>query len=255
MKIFTDFVTALQFLSRIRLWPQKSWAEDSFSRSVKWFPLVGLLIGLGDYLVWYLAAPFFKGTALAAILLLSHFFWAGAICYDGLMDVADGIFSGRPRERVLEIMKDSRTGAFGVLAGATALILRFGFFTELSVAPVFIVGLIFAPVISRWLMILGIILFPYARPEGLGKAFKEHSGTGTLIFGTVLLLFILIGGKLFFGNIVYYLFGAAIVWGLLVANWLTAKLGGLTGDCYGAIAETSELAIFFVMVLLMSLHI
>lgn len=255
MKIFTDFITALQFLSRIRLWPQKSWAEDSFSRSVKWFPLVGLFIGLGDYLVWYLAEPFFKGTALAAILLLSHFFWAGAICYDGLMDVADGVFSGRPRERVLEIMKDSHTGAFGVLAGATALILRFGFFAELSIESTLAIGLIFAPVISRWLMIVGIILFPYARPEGLGKAFKDHSGTGTLIFGTVLLLIILSGGYYFFGIMAFVILGAALVWGLLLANWLTAKLGGLTGDCYGAIAETSELAIFFFLVLMMSLHI
>lgn len=255
MKIFTDFITALQFLSRIRLWSQKSWAEDSFSRSVKWFPLVGVFIGLGDYLVWYLAEPFFKGTALATILLLSHFFWAGAICYDGLMDVADGVFSGRSRERVLEIMKDSRIGAFGVLAGTTALILRFGLFAELLPESSFVAGLIFAPVISRWLMILGIIFFPYARPEGLGKAFKDHTGTGTLIFGTVLLFFILIGGYFFFGKIVFYLLGAATLWGLLVANWLTAKLGGLTGDCYGTIAETSELAIFFVMVLLISLPI
>lgn len=251
----TDFITALQFLSRIRLWPQKSWAEDSFSRSVKWFPLVGLLIGLGDYLVWYLAAPYFKGTALAAILLLSHFFWAGAICYDGLMDVADGVFSGRPRERVLEIMKDSRTGAFGVLAGTTALILRFGFFTELPLESSLAAGLIFAPVISRWLMIVGIILFPYARPEGLGKAFKDHSGTGTLIFGTILLFLILLGGYFFFGTILFYMLGVATLWGLLLANWLTAKLGGLTGDCYGAIAETSELAVFFLLVLLMSLAI
>jgi cobalamin 5''-phosphate synthase/cobalamin synthase len=241
--MLNDFITALQFLSRIRLWPQKSWDEEGFSRSVKWFPLVGLLIGLGDGLVWWLCSPIFSGLPLALLLLLSHFFWAGALCYDGLMDTADGVFSGRPRERMLEIMKDSHVGAFGVLAGVVALLVRVVFVSVLS-GELLLAGLIAAPILSRWLMIVGITVFPYARPEGLGKAFVRYSGKGSLVFGTLLMGALLTGIAALVDIRASWLFPITVLWGVLLSLWLKGKLGGLTGDCYGAIAETSELAMW-----------
>ena len=245
--MWNDFITGLQFLSRIRLWPQNSWAEDSFSRSVKWFALVGLMIGLGDGLVWWGVQAFLPHLALSAVLVISHLFWAGGICYDGLMDTADGIFSGRPRERMLEIMKDSHTGAYGAIAGSVALLIRFAFLASIS-GEMLLAGLILCPVISRWLMVIGITIFPYARPEGLGKAFVKYSGKGSLIFATFLLSIILCGGVYYFGNSVIILLGSGLIWGLCLGAWLTKKLGGLTGDCYGAIAETSELVMLFFLV-------
>lgn len=246
--MWNDFITGLQFLSRVRLWSQDSWTEQSFSNSVKWFALVGLVIGLGDGLVWWGTQGFLPPLALGAILLLSHIFWAGGLCYDGLMDTADGVFSGRPRERMLEIMKDSSTGAFGVMAGALALIVRFAFLSSLS-GNVLLGALIFAPVISRWLMVVGITAFPYARPEGLGKSFVKYSNKYSFFFASILLLAILAGGIYFFENMIGIILIAGLAWGVVVAFWLTKKLGGLTGDCYGAIAETSELFILFCLVI------
>lgn len=239
--MWNDFITGLQFLSRIRIWPQTSWTEESFSKSVKWFALVGLCIGLGDGFVWWIAHSFFPSLAFAGILICSHFFWAGAICYDGLMDVADGVFSGRERSRMLEIMKDSHVGAFGVLAGVTAVLLRFAFFSEIR--PEFLLGiLIFLPVCSRWMMVVGITLFPYARREGLGKAFVEYSTKKSFLFATIVLAILLSGGFYFFGEVIGVLFLVVLIWGTGLAVWLTKTLGGLTGDCYGAIALTSEIA-------------
>ena len=248
MNHLNDFITGLQFLSRIRLWPQKKWAENGFGRSVKWFPLVGLCIGLGDIFVLWICSPYFSGLPLGVLLLLSHFFWAGAICYDGLMDVADGVFSGRPREQMLEIMKDSRSGAFGVLAGAVALLIRvifLGNLPELMLVPV----LLFTPVLSRWLMAGGVTLFPYARKEGLGGMFSNYSSWGSFSFATLLMILIFLVGLMKFSpDILMIISIIGILSGLGVAFWLSAKLKGLTGDCYGAITESSELIIFIVLV-------
>lgn len=252
MKHWNDFITGLQFLSRIRLWPQKEWAEDGFGRSVKWFPLVGLCIGFGDVLTWWLCSPYFSGMTLGTLLLLSHFVWAGAICYDGLMDVADGVFSGRPREQMLEIMKDSRSGAFGVLAGCTALIVRVIFLGTLP-ETLLVPAILFSPVLSRWLMAIGVTLFPYARKEGLGGMFSNYSGWGSFGFATLLLSSIfLIGVSNFSPLILGIILLSGVSGGLGIALWLSGKLKGLTGDCYGAIAESSELIIFISLVGLIS---
>ena len=248
MNHLNDFITGLQFLSRIRLWPQKKWAENGFGRSVKWFPLVGLCIGLGDALVWWICSPYFSGLPLGIMLLLSHFFWAGAICYDGLMDVADGVFSGRPREQMLEIMKDSRSGAFGVLAGAVALLIRvvfLGTLPEITLLPT----IVFVPVLSRWLMAGGVSLFPYARNEGLGGMFSNYSGAGSFSFATLLVVLIFSAGLVRFSpDILSIILITGILSGLGIAFWLSRKLKGLTGDCYGAITESSELIMFIVLV-------
>ena len=237
---FKDFIRGLQFLSRIRLFPEEVWTPEGFGRSVKWFPLVGLFIGAGDVLVWWLASHLFHGFSLGAILVVSHIFWTGALCYDGLMDVCDGVFSGRERARMLEIMKDSRIGAFGCIALAVALICRLAFIADLP-REVLPYVLLFIPVFSRWVMAGGVILYPYARKEGIGKAFSTYTGNGSFAFATIITLVIWYGGFVLCGAFAWYIWPAGIVWGALAAWWLCSQLGGLTGDCYGALSESSEL--------------
>ena len=103
-----DFITALEFLTRIRFSHSDDWSPQDFSRSVPYFPLVGLIIGsilaVVNYGLLFLYIPdFLRGT----LLIFAEIIITGGLMYDGYMDTADGVFSARKRERMLEIMKDS----------------------------------------------------------------------------------------------------------------------------------------------------
>ena len=120
-----DFITCLEFLTRIRFSHRTDWRDEDFSRSVPYFPLVGLVIGafLGavNYGLVWLAVPDFMR---AALLILAEIIITGGLMYDGFMDTADGVFSARNRERMLEIMKDSHVGSNAVLAVVTLILLK-----------------------------------------------------------------------------------------------------------------------------------
>lgn len=110
------FLIALQFLSRIHLASQDVWRDEDFGRSVLFFPLVGLIIGL-LLAALYGALSFILNPLGCAVLVVAFWFYVtGGLHADGYMDTADGLFSGRSRERMLEIMKDSRVGSGGVMA-------------------------------------------------------------------------------------------------------------------------------------------
>ena len=118
-----DFFTCLEFLTRIRMTKREVWFPDDFARSVPYFPLVGGIMGAlmwGAARVGALAG--FSGNVLGVFLVLAELFFIGTLMYDGFMDTADGVFSGRTRERKLEIMQDSHVGANAVI-GAIILIL------------------------------------------------------------------------------------------------------------------------------------
>ena len=120
-----DFITCLEFLTRIRFSHRTDWRDEDFSRSVPYFPLVGLVIGafLGavNYALVMVAAPDFMR---AALLILAEIIITGGLMYDGFMDTSDGrFFRARSRERMLEIMKDSHVGSNAVLAVISWLIL------------------------------------------------------------------------------------------------------------------------------------
>ena len=114
-----SFLIGLQFLTRIFVAKQSVWTEQSFGESVRYFPAVGATIGIicavgGGVLNSFTEGnvPLFTGAVSFATLIIL----TGGIHCDGLMDSADGLFSGRERDRMLEIMKDSRAGSFGVLS-------------------------------------------------------------------------------------------------------------------------------------------
>ena len=103
-----DFITCLEFLTRVRFSKRTDWRDEDFSHSVPYFPLVGLVIGFllaaVNYSLFYIETPLFLRVTL---LLLAEIIITGGLMYDGFMDTADGVFSARSRERMLEIMKDS----------------------------------------------------------------------------------------------------------------------------------------------------
>ena len=124
-----DFIRALQFLTRFQLVKEVDWSLEALGRSVRFFPWAGGVIGavLGGC-DWGMVQAFGESLpmhAAAALLILLEIMLTGGLHCDGFMDTMDGIFSGRSRERILEIMKDSRGGAYGAMSFALLLLVKY----------------------------------------------------------------------------------------------------------------------------------
>ena len=176
-----SFLIGLQFLTRIQLQKQTVWTEESFGRSVRYFPLVGLVLGICYGLAAFAMAIVpqvygfhFPEHIRTFILMLLPVILTGGIHCDGFMDTVDGIFSGRDRERMLEIMKDSRAGSFGVVA---MILLLLGNYAALLDMPAewLTSAMVVMPVIGRLMMAGVVSCCKYARPEGIGNSCRQGS--------------------------------------------------------------------------------
>ena len=227
-------LVACRYLTRLPL-PASAEPGD-LGRAAGWFPVVGLVLGgllaAAAGVAGYLAPPL-----LAAVVVVAT--WAlltGGLHLDGLADAADGLGGGWSREESLAIMRDARTGAFGV----TAIVLVLGVKTAaLAGLPADLGwrGLVAAPVLARLAPLLLARLCPPARGEGAGHAFALSVGAGALAIGGLLAVAVTLG--------LLGLWGALPVAATLVATvgfawYLRRRLGGLTGDCLGALVEVSE---------------
>lgn len=238
-----SFLVGLQFLTRIHIARQTVWTAEDFGRSTRFFPLVGLVLGICYALAAWLLVYFIGMRTLTAVLLLIlPLLLTGGLHADGFMDTADGVFSGRERERKLEIMKDSRVGSFGVVSFVLLMFLQFALL--LDMLPFLLVPALFImPIIGRMAMVLAIACFPYARADGMGKTFADMADRKTIVTASVMtVVFVLPCGLL--ASVALML---GVLFALFFCRAMTTTLGGVTGDVYGAVTvltETLVLAIF-----------
>lgn len=242
--MLNSFITGLQFLTRIRVVTETSWSPERFGRSVKFFPCIGAILGLHLALFYQVGshyAPFvgllIPPHVMAALLIVLSVLLTGGLHCDGFMDTMDGVFSGRSRERMLEIMKDSRVGANGVVAFVLLVMLKWSILLDISPDRIWL-ALFSMPILGRLGMVIAITCFPYARPDGIGKAFALHAGKMTLMIAVVTTLALL--GWLGTAIVLPSLLSLAV--SLLICWYINRQLGGLTGDVYGAVSELTELA-------------
>ena len=238
-----SFLVGLQFLTRIRIVRQTVWTAEDFGRSTRFFPLVGLVLGICYALAaWILISVLGMRALTAALLLILPLLLTGGLHEDGFMDTADGVFTGRERERKLEIMKDSRVGSFGVVAFVLLMFLQFALLLDMS--PPLLVSVFFVmPIIGRMAMVLAVSCFPYARADGMGKTFADMADRRTVAIAAVTTSVLVIP----IGLLATLALVLGIVFALLFCRWMTAILGGVTGDVYGAatvLTETIVLAVF-----------
>lgn len=237
MSMVQNFFAALRFLTVLPVPGSRHDSAETLAASVVFFPLVGLLVGCGAAVV----AIGIEGrapTGVAAVLLVILLVGAsGGLHMDGLADTADGFFSSRPRERILEIMRDSHIGAMGVMAIFFVLALKVAALaamdTDLAWRAVFV-----APVAGRVALLLSMALLPYARPEGgLGALFYRSRRWLLACVGVVFL-----AGVSWFaaGPRGLTIAGGAIAAVILFAGWCRLMLGGATGDTLGASCEIAE---------------
>jgi adenosylcobinamide-GDP ribazoletransferase len=250
--------TAVMFYTRIPVPDWVGYSPEQLNASTRYFPLIGWLVGgVVGTLIWalHLVLP----VAVAIVLaLVGGVLLTGAFHEDGFADVCDGFGGGTTPERTLEIMKDSRVGAYGVIA----MVLLFAL--KIAVLIAFLTGetgrwivqtwfviptVIFAQVVSRWAVTWVILRYEYARNDltskvkPIGRSIKR----GSFLFGSLWMLLALsllalsvdedawlrlaIGG------------GAALLAWLSVlplGAWFRKRLGGYTGDCLGAAQQITE---------------
>ena len=229
---------ALAFLTRLPL-PAGDAQPAQLGAAVAWFPLVGALLGAAQWLAYALLSPRLDPMFLGLVLVTLGALLTGALHLDGLADVFDGLSGGRgDRSRMLEIMRDPRIGAHGACALVLLLIGKILASAELCGRGHW-QPLMAAPVCARFAAVLLIRLFPYARAEGLGRAFHDHSHTRHVLLAALLTAPLLA----WIGPSALGLLSVALISALLLASWVQRRIGGLTGDAYGAAIELAELSL------------
>ena len=169
----------------------------------------------------------------------------GGLHLDGLADTFDGIFSYRSKQKMLEIMKDSRVGTNGVLVLILYFIFKIAFLVETSELFGINQGVIMliVPVLARINSVVNCALEPYARVTGMGKTFVDNTDKGGLLISYILVTAILYGVAEFFMLPFVSLFivlNILIVCGFFFGKLMTRKIGGITGDTLGALLELSS---------------
>ncbi len=233
-----SFKIALQFLTILPLRIESKLKEEDFGRALLYFPLVGLLIG---FLLCSIAAifSFLPNLVLAALILIASIVITGGIHLDGFSDTGDGFYGRNSRERILEIMRDSRIGVMGVIGIVSILLLKFTLFTSMPKGILW-KSLIMMPVFARWSQVFVCFYSKYARREGKAKCFIEHAGKKELILGAFFTIMIFLLLAKVTGLI---LFTLAFFPVFIFTNYAKNKIGGMTGDTIGAASEIAEVSV------------
>jgi adenosylcobinamide-GDP ribazoletransferase len=240
-----DFLSAVQFLTRVPV-ASPPYAADSLARSVKFFPVVGFLVGASAALVHLLLAPHLPRTVTALLVLTYLLLVTGCIHEDGFADAADGFGGGSSREKILSIMRDSRIGSYGAAALALSLLSRV---LLLSSLPLFVIPqyLIASHVLCQWTTLPLSFYLPSARAQGVETADGQGARIARLTSPTSL-----IAGTIFsFAAVIVLLrvdaafaIAAAIAITLLTGFYYQKRMGGVTGDCFGATNQLAEIAVY-----------
>ena len=240
-RLGVDVVVSFQFLTCIPM-PSTTFTSDSLARAVKFFPLVGLVVGSGAVLVQKILIPHMARPLVALVVLIFLVLITGCLHEDGLADTADGFGGGWTKDQILLILKDSRIGSYGATALTLSLLARYLLLATLPIEH-FAAYVISAQVLCRWTSLPLSYFLPAARAQdGQGARIAKLTSMPSLIFGSV-----------FSFSVVIYALRRASISPLLVSLLVTGlsgwfyfrKIGGITGDCFGATNQITEIAVYF----------
>ena len=192
------FLNALGFLTVIRLRRRDEIKPEDLGRSLVCFPVVGLIIGLILAGLYWLLAHVLPLSLVSGILIVASVVLSGGLHLDGFVDTCDGIGGHKSPEDRWRVMRDSRAGAFGIIGACCLLLVKY---VSLNSVPenLLMRALLLMPIVSRWAMVYAVFVYPYAKPSGLGRAFKQETRWYWFLMATLItvvaaiLLFRLVG--------------------------------------------------------------
>lgn len=240
-RLGNEIVVAFQFLTRIPM-PSIAFEADSLSRATKFFPLVGLIVGSGAVLLQKLLIFQMSRPLVALIVLVYLVLITGCLHEDGLADTADGFGGGRTKDQILVILKDSRIGSYGATALVLSLLARYLLLASLPLEH-FAAYVISSHVLCRWSSLpLSYFLPPAREQDGQGARIAKLTSLASLIFGSAF-SFAVVAFALRWSAVASVLVAILTV---ALSGWLYARrIGGVTGDCFGATNQLTEIAVYF----------
>ncbi|MBI5555290.1 MAG: adenosylcobinamide-GDP ribazoletransferase [Elusimicrobia bacterium] len=245
-----SFFLALQFLTIIPLKLEK-FKEQDLAESSKYFPLVGLLLGLilagAHRLLLLLNFDPFSINISVVVLLVAL---TGALHLDGLADTTDAFLSRKNKDEMLQIMRDPHIGVMGTLSLLCIILLKIAFFSSID-AALKTTALLLMCSTSRWTLVLSMFLSSYARHEGKAKVFMQGMNLKIFIIATIFTLAICVLIYQLKGFIILLVIALLAFW---VNSFLNSKIDGVSGDTLGAVNELMELAILFSLGLLAKIN-
>jgi adenosylcobinamide-GDP ribazoletransferase len=232
---------AFNLLTTLPVRAPADWQPGDSGRAAGWYPFVGLVIGALVAGAYTLLDLTFSALVSAVLSLLMWVILTGGLHLDGLADCCDGLFHASDPERRLEIMKDSRLGAFGGIGLVLALLLKASALASLP-ADRAVPAILLAASLGRWFIILAGFQ-PLARPSGMGADYASGLSRSALVWGGLiplaLLLFSGVPGLLALG-----LAGIAV---LVLLRFARARIGGVTGDVFGLVVEAVEILVLLTL--------
>lgn len=236
------FLGAIRFFTRIPIPDRIPHSEALLNHAARYFPAVGLIVGLVSAIIFETSLTLLPQGVSILIAMAASIYLTGAFHEDGLTDMTDGLGGGWEKHRILEIMKDSRVGSYGVIAIAMVLAIKFACLESVPAAWVPVL-LITGHAFSRYCSVLIMAGMHYVRED----AFSKSKPLATQLSGNALIVATLFGLLpllwLPFGVMV-----AGLVCALVATIWLGRKLqkwlGGYTGDCLGAVQQLSEVTFY-----------
>lgn len=252
------FIGILQFLTRIPMKMDIGF-DDEFHKTMFYFPLVGFVLGLLYFLIAVISLMFFDTDIASINVLVGTVVLTGGLHLDGVGDTFDGIYSYRDKDRILEIMKDSRLGTNALLAILFLVLIKLSLIGSI-IKSGNLYNLIYMPVFARMALVIACYKTKTPREKGMGNIFIGKSNLNMILVGItyVLLLILLLNNTVFTLTIadttkVILFIPIMIVSTRLFVKYIYSKIDGITGDILGCTSELMEVVYLLYIYLIFTL--
>ncbi|MBC6004965.1 MAG: adenosylcobinamide-GDP ribazoletransferase [Paeniclostridium sp.] len=239
------FIGILQFFTRIPIRVNIGFDEE-FHKTMYYFPLVGFVLGILYFIIGLVSSFLFDSYITSVNILISTVILTGGLHLDGVGDTFDGIYSYRDKEKILEIMKDSRLGTNAMLSVLFLMLMKLGLIYSI-VQSGQLYNLIFMPVFARMAIVIACYKSVTPRKNGMGNVFIGKPSLKMILTGIVytVILIIIMGITLFNLNSLDLIKVIAFIPIMIILSrcfvrYIYSKIDGITGDILGCISELME---------------
>lgn len=251
-KYFQSLLLMFQFMTRIPIKINLPCQKEDFKRGTMFLPITGFIIGLIQWVIFIIAEKVLPINITAVLVVLAGIIVTGALHMDGLGDTCDGFFALKGKEKIIDIMKDSRIGTYACLAVICDILLKASAISDLtSIKGSFVI--IAAPMIGRLALVILFYFGKTAKANGTGNLFIGNTGKLQLF---IAITFTLITSILLMGLLeCIVIIGSTVILILFFNAYCNKKLGGLSGDILGAGNEIAEIVVFIISAIFIKLYL
>lgn len=241
------FLSALMFYTRLPVPSLSNFKEEYLNQATRYFPLIGWIVGLLIVAVYEAVSAIFPKEITVLLCLIVGVLVTGAFHEDGFADVCDGFGGGWSKEKILEIMKDSRVGTFAVVGLLLLLLLKFHLLVYLSQKNIFVQSIFFVQVMSRWFALTFVATTPYSRADELSKIkpiAKKLAAKDFIIASMIAFTAFFLYQNWLITGVLLVLLPLKIYLRSFFLKWIE----GYTGDCLGAAQQIAEVCMYLYLV-------